>query len=163
LRYCRSRVFTFVFFIQKLTGISSVQNNKSCRIIHHESNKIGPAFFWFFCDFLRILQESGKLHHYWRYPFAETPSERYSSLQCHPWGGRAAAVRPNSGQPPTGAGRARAGEGPWVARARFAGLVGVVSDRWGGTPAARRGGRRGLLSCGVTRCRWGTWGVGELQ
>jgi hypothetical protein len=71
-------------------------------------------------------------------------------------GGRAVAVRPNSGQPPVGA---RAGEGPWVARGRFAGLVGAVSDWWGGTPAARRGGRRDLLSGGGTRCRgaWGGW------
>jgi hypothetical protein len=45
LRYCRYRVFTFVFFMQKLSGISSGQNNKSCSIIHHESNKIGFAFF----------------------------------------------------------------------------------------------------------------------
>jgi hypothetical protein len=41
--------------MQKLTGISSGQNNKSCRIIHNGSNKIG---FTFFCDFLRNLQES---------------------------------------------------------------------------------------------------------
>jgi hypothetical protein len=39
-------------------------------------------------------------------------------------GGRAAAVRPNSSQPPAGAGRARAGEGPWVPRGRFRGLIG---------------------------------------
>jgi hypothetical protein len=44
--------------MQKLSGISSGQNNKSCSIIHHESNKIGLAFFCFFYDFLRNLQES---------------------------------------------------------------------------------------------------------
>jgi hypothetical protein len=38
--------------MQKLSGISSGQKNKSCRIFHHESNKIGFAF-------LRILQETG--------------------------------------------------------------------------------------------------------
>jgi hypothetical protein len=37
--------FTFVFFMQKLTGISSGQNNKSFGIFHHESKKIGFAFF----------------------------------------------------------------------------------------------------------------------
>jgi hypothetical protein len=51
LRYCRSRFFTFVFFMQKLTGISSGKNNKSCRIFHHESNKIDFAFFWFLPQF----------------------------------------------------------------------------------------------------------------
>jgi hypothetical protein len=45
LRYCRSSVFTFVFFKQKVTGISSGKNNKGCRIFHNESNKIGLAFF----------------------------------------------------------------------------------------------------------------------
>jgi hypothetical protein len=84
LGYYRSKVFTFVFFMQKLTGISSGQNNKSCRIIHHESNKIGPAFLGFFCDFLRNLQESGKLQHYWRYTFARKPLERFGPLQCGP-------------------------------------------------------------------------------
>jgi hypothetical protein len=58
LRYCRSRFSTFVFFMQKLLGISSGQTNKSCRIIHNGSNKTSFTFFWFFCDFLRNLQES---------------------------------------------------------------------------------------------------------
>jgi hypothetical protein len=48
LRYCRSRVFTLVFFMQQLAGISSGKNNRSCGIFHHESNKIGFTFFWFF-------------------------------------------------------------------------------------------------------------------
>jgi hypothetical protein len=34
--------------MQKLTGISSGQNNKSCRIIHNGSNKISFAFFFDF-------------------------------------------------------------------------------------------------------------------
>jgi hypothetical protein len=37
--------------MQKLSGISSVKNNKSCGIIHIESNKIGFAF----SDFSTIL------------------------------------------------------------------------------------------------------------
>jgi hypothetical protein len=45
LRYCRSRFFTFLFFMQKLTVTSSGKNNKSCGIVHHESKKIGFAFF----------------------------------------------------------------------------------------------------------------------
>jgi hypothetical protein len=61
LRDCRSRFFTFIFFVQKLFGTSSGKNNKSCRIFHKESNKIGFAFFSFFYNFLRNLQESAKL------------------------------------------------------------------------------------------------------
>jgi hypothetical protein len=45
LRYCRSRFFTFVFFMQKLIEISSSENIKSCGIIYLESNKIGFTFF----------------------------------------------------------------------------------------------------------------------
>jgi hypothetical protein len=56
LRYWRSRFFTFVFFIQKLTGISSGKNNKSCRIFHHKSNKIGFTFFWFSVIFYAIYK-----------------------------------------------------------------------------------------------------------
>jgi hypothetical protein len=43
--------------MQKLTGISSGKNNKSCRIIHPESNKIGFAFFWFFMIFYAIYKK----------------------------------------------------------------------------------------------------------
>jgi hypothetical protein len=46
--------------MQKLTGISSGKNNKSCRIFHIESNKIGFEFFRFFYNFLRNLQETAK-------------------------------------------------------------------------------------------------------
>jgi hypothetical protein len=96
LRYCRSRFFTFVFFMQKLAGISSGQNNKSCSIIHHESNNIFFAFFCFFCDFIRNLQESGKLQHYWRCTFARRPLKRIGPLQCGPWPWRAAAPAQNT-------------------------------------------------------------------
>jgi hypothetical protein len=43
------------------------------------------------------------------------------------------AERPNSGEPLAGAGRARAGEGPWVLGDRFRGSVveGEGSARWG--------------------------------
>jgi hypothetical protein len=46
--------------MQKLSGIISGENNESCGIFHHNSNKIGFAFFWFFYELLRNLQESGK-------------------------------------------------------------------------------------------------------
>jgi hypothetical protein len=53
-------VFTFLFFMQKVSGNSWGKNNKSCRIFHNESKKIGFAFFWLFYDFLEILQDSAK-------------------------------------------------------------------------------------------------------
>jgi hypothetical protein len=92
LRYCRSSVFTFVFFMQKLTGISSGQNNKSCRINHHESKKIGFTFFWFFCEFLRNLQESAKGFYSLSWPFAAGTLERTLCLQCSPRGAVAGAA-----------------------------------------------------------------------
>jgi hypothetical protein len=50
--------------MQKLTVISSGQNNRSCSVIHHESNKIRFAFFRCFYDFLRNLQESANSLYY---------------------------------------------------------------------------------------------------
>jgi hypothetical protein len=47
------------------------------------------------------------------------------------------AGRPNSGKPLAGAGRARAGEGPWVLGDRFRGSVVEGSARWGAGGQAR--------------------------
>jgi hypothetical protein len=69
-------------------------------------------------------------------------------------GRQPAAVRPNSGEPPAGTGRARAGEGPWVPRGRFPCSLGPGRGRRGGAPAARRGGRHGLL-CRRGGVQWG--------
>jgi hypothetical protein len=91
LSYCRSRIFTFVFFMHKLTGISSVQNNKSCRITYNGSNKIGFTFFWLFCDFLRNLQESAHPKYYLGCHIADRPLRLLDSyaealiLQLAPW------------------------------------------------------------------------------
>jgi hypothetical protein len=124
LRYCRSSVFTFVFFMQKLSGISSGQNNKSCRIIHHKSSKIVLAFFWFICDFLRNLQESAKSISLFKIRFApgslevldslhmcpcfaERPSGRFFTSQSGPWapaGSGPAKFRRTAGRGRPGAG-----------------------------------------------------------
>jgi hypothetical protein len=61
--------------MQKLKGISSGQNNKSCRIIHREAKKIGFTFFLIFCDFLRNLQESVKAQVLFKNYFAARPSK----------------------------------------------------------------------------------------
>jgi hypothetical protein len=71
-------------------------------------------------------------------------------------GRRPAAVRPNSGQPPAGAGRARAGEGPWVLGDRFQGSIAE-----GEGPAGSCGGAGGCRpryplfrrSCGLGKER----------
>jgi hypothetical protein len=78
-------IFTFLFLMQTLTGISSGKNNKSCRIIHNRSNQIGFAFFRFVCNFLRNLQGTGNSLYYWSYPFAGRPSKRSLVSQCGPW------------------------------------------------------------------------------
>jgi hypothetical protein len=93
--------------MQKLSGISSVKNNKHWGIFHLESKKIGFVFFRFFCDFLHNLQETGKSLYYLSYPFAGRPSERSFVLQCGPW----AAGRRGSGQIPAGPAAGPVGEG----------------------------------------------------
>jgi hypothetical protein len=161
LRYCRSRFFTFVFLMQKLSGISSDKNNKSCRIIHHESNKIGFTFFWCFCDFLCNLQESAKLQHYWRYTFARKPLERFGPLQCGPWPWPAA----REGQIPTTPVRGLAGKGCGeegeLTRDRFATLHGVEGLPRGGQQrrAAATAGATAPASWGGAGCVWARWWI----
>jgi hypothetical protein len=93
--------------MQQLTGTSSGKNNKSCRIFHHKSNKIGFAFFRFVYNFLHNLQETAKALYYWSYHFAGKPSEGFLSLQCGPW----AAGRRGSGEIPAGVAGVRPGKG----------------------------------------------------
>jgi hypothetical protein len=57
LRYCRPLFFTFVLFVQKLSGISSCKNNKSCRIFHHESKKMVLRFSDFSTIFYAIYKK----------------------------------------------------------------------------------------------------------
>jgi hypothetical protein len=106
----------------KISGNSLYKFNKSCNALHQESNKIEFAIFWFFDDFLEILQESAKSFYYWRCTFTpgtlqrtkalqpcpwftEKPSERGGGLQCGPWpwGRRGSA---NSGEAGGAPGRA---------------------------------------------------------
>jgi hypothetical protein len=56
---------------------------------------------------------------------------------------RPAAVRPNSGEPAAGIGRARAGNDPRVPRGQFLCLVGAGRGPARGAPAAGGGGRCG--------------------
>jgi hypothetical protein len=116
--------------MRKLTGISSVKNNKSCSIIQNGSNKIGFAFFRFFYDFLRNLQESANSLYYFSCAFAGRPSERKVSLQCSPWGRWPA----RAGQIPAMCSRSPAEEGGGVTRGSSA------TGLWAGW--VENGGRR---------------------
>jgi hypothetical protein len=144
--------------MQKLTGISSGQNNKSCRIIHNGSSKIGFTFFLFFCNFLRNLQETAKSLHYWSYPFAVRPLKSFPPLQCSPRGGRparAARFRRSPVAGPVGDGPGRVYGSLWLSLG--ARLVGRCR-RWaahrqpGGTGRrgwpSRRGGPRAVAYVG---------------
>jgi hypothetical protein len=84
-----------VFFMQKLIGISSGKNNKTCRIIHHESKKIGFAFFRFFYDFLRNLQEIGKLTLLFQLHFCSRDPGKNFGFAMWSLGGPAGAARRN--------------------------------------------------------------------
>jgi hypothetical protein len=78
--------------MQKLSGISSGQNNKSCRIFHHEPKKLVLHFSDFSTIFYAIYKNLPNHKYYLSYPFAVRPSERSLVSQCGPWA-RAAAVR----------------------------------------------------------------------
>jgi hypothetical protein len=69
----------------KILGNSSGKNNKSCRIFYNEYSKIGFAFFLFFYDCLRILQDSTKAIYYLRLGFTGRPLELLFLLQIGPW------------------------------------------------------------------------------
>jgi hypothetical protein len=71
--------------MQKLSGTSSGKNNKNCGIFHHKSNKTEIAFFWFFYDFIWILQESAKWLYYLRCGFAAGSLELSDTSQICPW------------------------------------------------------------------------------
>jgi hypothetical protein len=128
--------------MQKLKGISSGQNNKSCSIIHNGSSKIGLAFFCFFCDFLRNLQESAHLFNYWSYLFAIKTLERLLSLQCGPWGGRPARAAQFQ--------RGRRDSWPGKGRRRVLGLQGCDLGAW----LVGRSGRRGRAAAAGGGRRW---------
>jgi hypothetical protein len=126
LRYCRSRFFTFVFFMQKLTGISSGQNNESCGIFHHESNKIGFTFFWFFCDFLRNLQETATALILFQIRLCSKAPRNFRFLRKYPcFCGKTLSIKKNVAMWPPAAGRRGSGRNPTT------GGAGVWGKRWG--------------------------------
>jgi hypothetical protein len=162
--------------MQKLSGTSLGKNNKRCRIFHNESNKTKFAFFWYFYDFLRILQDSAKALYYFRlaftgrplkslrslqiYPyFTAEPLERLKSLQLGPWGvdRRRPCRIPARWRPGlVGRGWGRPRGSP---RARFCWLEGGGAARWAASAAPVGTGLRTASAgvCSVVAREWAAW------
>jgi hypothetical protein len=124
--------------MQKLAGISSGKNNKSCEIFHKEPKKIGFAFFYFSMIFYAIYKKQPKHLYYLSYPFAVRPSERTSVLQCGPWGaasGGPVAIPAGDRRIPAEGGW---GSVLWASRVRF----GAWLVKKGRSAGALRGSRR---------------------
>jgi hypothetical protein len=156
--------------MRKLSGKSIDKLYQSYSVCYHESNKIEFAFFWFFYDFLCILQDSAEHKYYLRNYFACRPLESFDSLQICPYFSQRllgknfasqlspwpwpAADRPKSGEP--------------VAR-----VAGEKTGKWPGAHHAsvwgwRRGGdgigewarrRRSLVAAGARLRRTGGLGL----
>jgi hypothetical protein len=140
--------------MQKLTGISSDKNKNSCRIIHHESKKIGCTFF---CDFLRNLQESGNPFYYWSSSFAAGTLERMLALQCGPWARLDDAGEPIAASSLVLVAGGGQGGGLGLLGARFGVLDRAKVAPASSSPAAREGRprwdwfRRGSETSGATK------------
>jgi hypothetical protein len=143
LRYHRSRFFTFLFFMQKLSGNSFGKNNKSYSTFHQESNKISFALLWFVYDFLRNLQVSAKGQTLFKNPtFTQAPgtsqfspihpqftqnSPRRRKMQLGPWGNRRRSS-PESGE--AGGAPGRKGGVVWTSLGPLPRWVPGPTTRW---------------------------------
>jgi hypothetical protein len=161
LRYCRSRFFTFVFFMQKLTGISSGQNNKICRIIHHEPNKIGFAFFRFVYDFIPQFTRIRKSLLLFQLRFCSRDPGKKIFFAMWSWRGWPARV----GQIPARFAGVRPGKGRGMAR----GSTRVdLSRSWGGegSGGSTNGGGPAAAAAAIAPARMPVWlgnpGFGRL-
>jgi hypothetical protein len=108
LSYGRSRFFTFLFFMLKISRIKPCEYNKNCSTLHHESNKIEFAFFWFFYNFIWIFKDSAIHKYYWSFilclgPWKKLDPHRYTlGLRIKPW----KELGPRNGVPGHGGGAA---------------------------------------------------------
>jgi hypothetical protein len=164
--------------MQKLSRTSLGKNNKSCWIFHSESSKIESAFFWFFYDFIRILQDSANHNHYWSYSFSrrspklggtwhicpqftQNSSDRNLATQLgpSPW---PVAVRPNPARPAASSAGKSVGEVRELTYSSIAAEVAAVASPVGSHGGGDRGEplcsllRRSTGQCGATgwRIRW---------
>jgi hypothetical protein len=58
---------------------------KHCRVSYTEFNKIGFAIFWFFYNYLRILQDQPKTIYYLRIKLSNKPLEVFQFSQKKPF------------------------------------------------------------------------------
>jgi hypothetical protein len=93
--------------MQKLSETSSGKNNKSYKVFHHESNKIGFAFSYFSTIFYTIYKKQPKHFYYWSYQLQGGP--RKETCLCNVAPGT--VVRRGSGEIPAGVAGVRPGEG----------------------------------------------------
>jgi hypothetical protein len=70
--------------MQKLSHKSRVMLYKRCGVLHKETNKIGFAFFWFFLEFLHILQVTGQGTHKGKKLFTHRSLETFKPSQLCP-------------------------------------------------------------------------------
>jgi hypothetical protein len=130
----------------KIFRIRPCENNKSCSIFFHESNKIGLAIFWSFYDFLHVLQNPAKLQHYSRWNLSPRPLQKIREVQLIP----SAVGGGGAGRIPASRPRSRPGKrwGVTVGSPRVDGWseLGWGGCRRGGSTAAGGGCRGGASS-----------------
>jgi hypothetical protein len=157
----------------KMLGNSSGKNDKSCRVLLQESNKISFVFFWIVYDFLRNLQESVKHKYYLRFTFAtrpltvliphkdtlgsrKTPREEGGrhNWVLGPWG---RPLRPKFGEPAARVAGERAGRWPWTHH------VSVWGRKRGGDGVGELARRHQAAAAAVARApaRWRLRGESE--
>jgi hypothetical protein len=97
LRYCRSRFFTFLFFMQKLSRTSSCKNNKCCRIFlfslrfYTNFQSFSKSHLLFKTRFYRQVLELLFLSRIGPC-FTKNTLELMKEKQCSPWAWRAARL-----------------------------------------------------------------------
>jgi hypothetical protein len=147
------------------------RNNSGKITLHQESNKIGFAIFWFFCDFIWILQKSanhtllfqnlsvaqapGISEDSQPYPcFAVWTSEGFPTLKCSPWGGGRHGSKQIPAMPAAVASGSGRGAVWWSPKLDLGGWPGLG----GGPVRGRTDGRWRWLPracCAVQRFSWG--------
>jgi hypothetical protein len=133
--------FSFVFFMQNLSGTTIDMLYESCSVSHQESNKTGFAFFCFFYDFLRIFQVSAKIKTLFKIPLRmQAPGN-----DPDPAIGSLGTSSGDSGQIPMRGSPERAWKGMGVLRGSPTTDLRLWTARracWRGSSAAPGGGRR---------------------
>jgi hypothetical protein len=156
LRYFRSRFFTFVFFMQKLTGTSSVKNNQSCGIFLPRIQKNWACIFLIFLRLSMQFTRNRQITLLLELLFCSQALEVFCCSQLYPYLCGSAlrkklhlAMWPSE---PTGGGPAEIRRGP------AAGPVGDGVEGWPRVARGRGGGagdgarRRRPVPAAAARC-----------